>query len=209
MNAKNGMLFVVAAPSGAGKTSLLKELSKKNNRVIISISHTTRKPRDGEIEGEDYFFVDEKSFKKLIEENHFLEHARVFGNHYGTSHSFVESQIQTGKKIILEIDWQGMQKIKAKGVEIIGIFILPPDYITLEERLINRQKDSSTTIKQRMNAALDEISHYKEFDFIVVNDKFDETVAKLNEIISDPKTDHNRRNSSHDKFISKIMAQRD
>mgnify|MGYP001310474076 FL=1 len=209
MNAKNGTLFVVAAPSGAGKTSLLKELSKKNNRVIISISHTTRKPRDGEIEGEDYFFVDEKSFKKLIEENHFLEHARVFGNHYGTSHSFVESQIQTGKKIILEIDWQGMQKIKAKGVEIIGIFILPPDYITLEERLINRQKDSSKTIKQRMNAALDEISHYKEFDFIVVNDKFDETVAKLNEIISDPKTDHNRRNSSHDKFISKIMAQRD
>ena len=209
MNAKNGTLFVVAAPSGAGKTSLLKELSKKNNRVIISISHTTRKPRDGEIEGEDYFFVDEKSFKKLIEENHFLEHARVFGNHYGTSHSFVESQIQTGKKIILEIDWQGMQKIKAKGVEIIGIFILPPDYITLEERLINRQKDSSTTIKQRMNAALDEISHYKEFDFIVVNDKFDETLAKLNEIISDPKTDHNRRNSSHDKFISKIMAQRD
>ncbi len=209
MNAKNGTLFVVAAPSGAGKTSLLKELSKKNNRVIISISHTTRKPRDGEIEGEDYFFVDEKSFKKLIEENHFLEHARVFGNHYGTSHSFVESQIQTGKKIILEIDWQGMQKIKAKGVEIIGIFILPPDYITLEERLINRQKDSSTTIKQRMDAALDEISHYKEFDFIVVNDKFDETLAKLNEIISDPKTDHNRRNSSHDKFISKIMAQRD
>ena len=205
MNAKNGMLFVVAAPSGAGKTSLLKELSKKNNRVIISISHTTRKPRDGEIEGEDYFFVDEKSFKKLIEENHFLEHARVFGNHYGTSHSFVESQIQTGKKIILEIDWQGMQKIKAKGVEIIGIFILPPDYITLEERLINRQKDSSTTIKQRMDAALDEISHYKEFDFIVVNDKFDETVAKL----TDPKTDHNRRNSSHDDFISKIMAQRD
>ncbi len=209
MNAKNGMLFVVAAPSGAGKTSLLKELSKKNNRVIISTSHTTRKPRDGEIEGEDYFFIDEKSFKKLIEENHFLEHARVFGNHYGTSHSFVESQIQTGKKIILEIDWQGMQKIKAKGVEIIGIFILPPDYITLEERLINRQKDSSTTIKQRMDAALDEISHYKEFDFIVVNDKFDETVAKLNEIISDPKTDHNRRNSSHDDFISKIMAQRD
>ena len=94
-------------------------------------------------------------------------------------------------------------------VSIIGIFILPPDYITLEERLINRQKDSSTTIKQRMDAALDEISHYKEFDLIVVNDKFDETVAKLNEIISDPKTDHNRRNSSHDDFISKIMAQRD
>ena len=94
-------------------------------------------------------------------------------------------------------------------IEIIGIFILPPDYITLEERLINRKKDSSTTIKQRMNAALDEISHYKEFDFIVVNDKFDETLAKLNEIISDPKTDHNRRNRSHDNFISKIMAQRD
>ena len=206
---QNAILFVVAAPSGAGKTSLLKALKKINNRVSISISHTTRQSREGEVEGKDYFFESEKKFKDLIKENYFLEYARVFDNYYGTSRGHIESILKSGSNIILEIDWQGAQKVRASGINTMGIFILPPNYKTLKERLISRQKDSVETIKRRMDAAFSEISHYNEFDFILVNDEFEQTVIKLNEIITSPRAGLHKKTSLHDDFISELMAQRE
>ena len=179
MSTKNsGTLFIIAAPSGAGKTSLVKALSKKTNSLSISTSHTTRQPREDEREGEDYFFIEEKKFTDLIKENYFLEYAKVFDNYYGTSRSLVESEIEAGRNVILEIDWQGTKQVKSVGLEIISIFILPPNYQALRERLLNRKKDNIQTIERRMSAALEEISHYREFDFIVINDDFEQTLTK-------------------------------
>ena len=210
MSTKNsGTLFIIAAPSGAGKTSLVKALSKKTNNLSISISHTTRQPREDEREGEDYFFIEEKKFIDLVKENYFLEYAKVFDNYYGTSRSLVESEIEAGRNVILEIDWQGAKQVKSVGLEIISIFILPPNYQALRERLLNRKKDNIQTIERRMSAALEEISHYKEFDFIVINDDFEQTLTKLNEIIVSPSTNLHRQSNFYDNFVSQIMAQQD
>jgi len=210
MSTKNsGTLFIIAAPSGAGKTSLVKALSKKTNSLSISTSHTTRQPREDEREGEDYFFIEEKKFTDLIKENYFLEYAKVFDNYYGTSRSLVESEIEAGRNVILEIDWQGAKQVKSVGLEIISIFILPPNYQALRERLLNRKKDNIQTIERRMSAALEEISHYKEFDFIVINDDFEQTLTKLNEIIVSPSTNLHRQSNFYDNFVSQIMAQQD
>ena len=210
MSTKNsGTLFIIAAPSGAGKTSLVKALSKKTNSLSISTSHTTRQPREDEREGEDYFFIEEKKFTDLIKENYFLEYAKVFDNYYGTSRSLVESEIKAGRNVILEIDWQGAKQVKSVGLEIISIFILPPNYQALRERLLNRKKDNIQTIERRMSAALEEISHYKEFDFIVINDDFEQTLTKLNEIIVSPSTNLHRQSNFYDNFVSQIMAQQD
>ena len=210
MSTKNsGTLFIIAAPSGAGKTSLVKALSKKTNSLSISTSHTTRQPREDEREGEDYFFIEEKKFIDLVKENYFLEYAKVFDNYYGTSRSLVESEIEAGRNVILEIDWQGAKQVKSIGLEIISIFILPPNYQALQERLLNRKKDNIQTIERRMSAALEEISHYKEFDFIVINDDFEQTLTKLNEIIVSPNTNLHRQSNFYDNFVSQIMAQQD
>ena len=210
MSTKNsGTLFIIAAPSGAGKTSLVKALSKKTNSLSISTSHTTRQPREDEREGEDYFFIEEKKFTDLIKENYFLEYAKVFDNYYGTSRSLVESEIEAARNVILEIDWQGAKQVKSVGLEIISIFILPPNYQALRERLLNRKKDNIQTIERRMSAALEEISHYKEFDFIVINDDFEQTLTKLNEIIVSPSTNLHRQSNFYDNFVSQIMAQQD
>ena len=210
MSTKNsGTLFIIAAPSGAGKTSLVKALSKKTNSLSISTSHTTRQPREYEREGEDYFFIEEKKFTDLVKENYFLEYAKVFDNYYGTSRSLVESEIEAGRNVILEIDWQGAKQVKSIGLEIISIFILPPNYQALRERLLNRKKDNIQTIERRMSAALEEISHYKEFDFIVINDDFEQTLTKLNEIIISPNTNLYRQSNFYDNFVSQIMAQQD
>ena len=205
----SGILFIIAAPSGAGKTSLVKALSKKTNNLSISTSHTTRQPREDEREGEDYFFIEEKKFTVLIKENYFLEYAKVFDNYYGTSRSLVESEIEAGRNVILEIDWQGAKQVKSVGLEIISIFILPPNYQALRERLLNRKKDNIQTIERRMSAALEEISHYKEFDFIVINDDFGQALTKLNEIIVSPNTNLYRQSDFYNNFVSQIMAQQD
>ena len=210
MSTKNsGTLFIIAAPSGAGKTSLVRALSKKINSLSISTSHTTRQPREDEREGEDYFFIEEKKFTDLVKENYFLEYAKVFDNYYGTSRSLVESEIEAGRNVILEIDWQGAKQVKSVGLEIISIFILPPNYQALRERLLNRKKDNIQTIERRMSTAFEEISHYKEFDFIVINDDFEQTLTKLNEIIVSPKTNLHRQSNFYDNFVSQIMAQQD
>jgi len=206
---KKGMMFVLSSPSGVGKTTLTKKLAENNSRFVISISHTTRKPRPNEIDGKDYHFIEEKKFKDLINKDFFLEYAIVFGNYYGTSHFSVKSELETGKNIILEIDWQGMRKIKSAGLTLTSIFILPPSYRTLRERLLNRNEDNIKIIDQRMSAAIEEISHYNEFEFIIINDDFEETLIKLEEIIGNPMTNSCRQSAFFDNFIEQMMVQKD
>ena len=205
---KKGMMFVLSSPSGVGKTTLTKKLAENNSQFAISISHTTRKPRKNEINGKDYFFVEEAEFKNLIKKNYFIEHAKVFGNYYGTSRALVQSKLEAGKDIILEIDWQGAQKIRSIGLDVTSIFILPPDFKTLRERLLKRKKDDIKIIDQRMSAALEEISHYKEFEFVVINDDFEETLEKLSDILANPKIDLHRQSSFFDNFINQMMAEK-
>ena len=205
----HGTLFIIAAPSGAGKTSLVKELLKKIDNLSVSTSYTTRQPRKNEVDGKDYHFIEEKKFKDLINKDFFLEYAIVFGNYYGTSHFSVKSELETGKNIILEIDWQGMRKIKSAGLTLTSIFILPPSYRTLRERLLNRNEDNIKIFDQRMSDAIEEISHYNEFEFIIINDDFEETLMKLEEIISNPMTNSCRQSAFFDNFIEQMMVQKD
>ena len=205
----HGTLFIIAAPSVAGKTSLVKELLKKIDNLSVSTSYTTRQPRKNEVDGKDYHFIEEKKFKDLINKDFFLEYAIVFGNYYGTSHFSVKSELETGKNIILEIDWQGMRKIKSAGLTLTSIFILPPSYRTLRERLLNRNEDNIKIIDQRMSAAIEEISHYNEFEFIIINDDFEETLVKLEEIIGNPMTNSCRQSAFFDNFIEQMMVQKD
>ena len=205
----HGTLFIIAAPSGAGKTSLVKELLKKIDNLSVSTSYTTRQPRKNEVDGKDYHFIEEKKFKDLINKDFFLEYAIVFGNYYGTSHFSVKSELETGKNIILEIDCQGMRKIKSAGLTLTSIFILPPSYRTLRERLLNRNEDNIKIIDQRMSAAIEEISHYNEFEFIIINDDFEETLVKLEEIIGNPMTNSCRQSAFFDNFIEQMMVQKD
>jgi len=203
-----GNIFILAAPSGAGKTSLVKALLEKNNNLTASTSHTTRQPRETEIDGEDYYFIQEEEFKNLIEKDYFIEYAKVFGNYYGTSISLVQSELKVGKDIILEIDWQGARKVRSAGLNVTTIFILPPDLKTLRIRLLKRKKDSIKIIEQRMCTALKEVSHYKEFEFVIINDDFEEAITKLSDIITNPKTNLHRQSSFFDNFVSQMMAEK-
>ena len=169
----HGNLFVVAAPSGAGKTSLVNALIEKTTRVHLSVSHTTRTPRPGEVDGVHYHFVQRREFERMVAANEFLEHAAVFGNRYGPSRQTVQQKIHSGCDVILEIDWQGARLVKIAMPNAIGIFVLPPSRATLQQRLLSRGQDSVATIDQRMAESCDEISHFDEFDFIVVNDRFE------------------------------------
>jgi len=207
MNNKVGTLFIIAAPSGAGKTSLIKSLVSEDNNIDVSISYTTRKPRPEEKDGEAYYFTDESEFKNLIKQNHFLEYAKVFNNYYGTPKDRVEQKMLTGKNFILEIDWQGAQQVKSKLRNSVGIFILPPDYHSLHERLLNRQKDKLETIERRMDAARKEISHYKEFDYIVINNDFELALAEIKTIITATNLGSCRQSAYYADFVDKIMVQ--
>ena len=179
---KEGRLIVLSAPSGAGKSSLAKALTA-DPRFGVSVSHTTSPPRPGELDGVHYHFVDGPSFARLVEEQAFLEHAEVFGNRYGTSKAAVESLLKSGRYVILDIDWQGAGRVKATCPHALTIFILPPSLDVLEARLRGRGQDEEAVIVRRMAAARDEISHYREFDHVVVNDVFDEALADLKALI--------------------------
>lgn len=209
MKSKSGTLFIIAAPSGAGKTSLVKSLVSDVDNLDVSISYTTRKPRQDEKDGEAYFFIDEDEFKTLINKNHFLEYAKVFGNYYGTAKDWVEKEMLTGRNFILEIDWQGAQQVKSQLRNSVGIFVLPPDYHSLRERLVGRQHDDQETIEHRMSAACEEMSHYREFDYIVINDDFDQALAELKAIITTTNLGSCRQKVFYDDFVSKIMDQGD
>lgn len=178
-----GNLFVIAAPSGAGKTSLVKALTAVVSQLQISISHTTRSMRPGEVDGQDYFFVDEQTFSDMVAEGSFLEHATVYNHCYGTSKAWVESHLAAGVDVILEIDWQGARQIHQKFPQAILIFILPPSLESLAVRLKKRDQDDLETIENRMKLAQNEISHANEFHYLVVNDQFDLALSQLKEIV--------------------------
>ena len=182
--AHTGTLYTVSAPSGAGKTSLVNALVEQCEGVQVSVSHTTRPIRPGEQDGVNYHFVPESDFLAMLERNEFLEHARVFGNLYGTSGIWVENQLKLGQDIILEIDWQGAQQVKRLVPRTQAIFILPPDRESLLQRLRQRGQDDPTTIEKRMNVAVEEMSHYVESDFMVVNRDFDRALEELRSIVT-------------------------
>lgn len=179
-----GNLFIVSAPSGAGKSSLISALIKEGQGDMqVSVSHTTRQPRPGEVHGQHYHFVSTDEFKLLIENGDFFEWAEVFGNFYGTSRLVIEQTLEQGIDVFLDIDWQGAQQVKLLMPEAIGIFILPPSRTALEQRLTGRGQDSEQVIADRMAKAVSEMSHYNEYDFVVVNDDFQTAVTDMQAII--------------------------
>jgi guanylate kinase len=179
---RQGRLFVISAPSGAGKTSLVKALVESTPEISVSISHTTRAMRTGEQDGVNYHFVTVETFQELVKKSAFLEHAQVFDNYYGTSRDSVLEQLAQGDDLILEIDWQGARQVCDEIPGAVGIFILPPSREELERRLQSRGQDSDEIIARRMQDAKSEISHYKEFDYIVINDDFETALTELREI---------------------------
>lgn len=178
-----GTLFVIAAPSGGGKTRLVRALLERDTGINVSISCTTRPPRPNDKDGVDYFFKTENAFQALVDNNAFLEHAEVFGYRYGTSHEWVIDQLEKGIDIILEIDWQGARQVKQLFPSVVTIFILPPSLAILQARLKGRNEDSLDVIKERMSKAQSEMVHYYEFDYLLVNDNFDVLVKEAEHII--------------------------
>ena len=178
-----GNLFVVVAPSGAGKTSLVAKLLEREKNVKVSISYTTRAPRAGEENGRDYHFIDRATFEKMIAADEFLEYADVYGNYYGTSRRWIETELEGDHDVLLEIDWQGARQVRKLFPQIAGIFILPPSLDELRKRLQGRGKDSPEAIERRMASARNEISHVLEFEYIIVNERFEEALTDLVSIV--------------------------
>ena len=182
---RRGMMIVLSSPSGAGKTTLTRKLLSENPHMSMSVSATTRQARSGEVDGIDYYFVDKRRFEEMREAGEFLEHAKVFDNYYGTPRGPVESALAQGRDIIFDIDWQGAQQLtQAAADDLVKIFILPPDMQQLEERLRSRAQDSDVVIAKRMSKSENEISHWAEYDYVIVNDTLDEALAELRTILS-------------------------
>jgi guanylate kinase len=178
-----GTLYVVSAPSGAGKTSLVRALGHRLADLMISISHTTRPERPGEVNGREYFFVDQARFQAMIDQAAFLEHARVFDHFYGTARSGVEDCLNRGVDVLLEIDWQGARQVRAALPQCQSIFILPPSRQALEQRLTGRGQDQAAVIARRMQSAISESSHYAEYDYLIINDDFEQALDALRCIV--------------------------
>jgi len=178
------ILFIVSAPSGAGKTSLLRELVPADERLVMSVSHATRAMRPGEEDGVHYHFVSTQQFQALVEQGAFLEHARVFDNYYGTSEATVRGQMAAGRDVVLEIDWQGARQVRRRFAEAVSIFIAPPSIEALRERLSGRGQDSAETVARRMADARSELSHFAEYDYLVINDDFATALGELRAIVT-------------------------
>lgn len=200
-----GTLYIVSAASGTGKTSLLKALIEQTENVNVSVSHTTRAARPGEEDGVHYHFVDKASFSQLIEAGDFLEHAEVFGNYYGTSQSAVEKQLNLGQDVILEIDWQGAQQVRRLMPQAVSIFILPPSGKALHQRLTGRGQDSDEIIKGRMDEAISEMSHYNEFDYMVINDVFEVALDELKSIFKANRLKTPVQSIRHSAMIAQLL----
>ncbi len=181
---RRGLMIVLSSPSGAGKTTLTRKLLSAHNDMSMSVSATTRKPRPGEVDGHDYYFVSKEKFSEMIHNEDFLEHAKVFDNFYGTPRAPVEDALMDGRDVIFDIDWQGAQQLEQAAVEdLVKIFILPPDMRALESRLRTRAQDSDDVIAKRMSKSESEISHWSEYDYIIVNEDIDRALAELEAIV--------------------------
>ena len=185
---KKGMMFILSSPSGTGKTTLTKKLAEHNKKFAISISHTTRKPRPNEINGKDYHFVSIEKFNSLIKKNNFYEYANIFDNYYGTLKSTVKKLLSQGKDILFDIDWQGTQQLKKiEELSIVTIFILPPNIQVLKNRLLSRHKDQEELIEKRMNKFNEEVSHWNEYNYVVINDDLNICYDNILKIITSEK----------------------
>lgn len=202
----SGVLYCISAPSGAGKTSLVKSLVDSFAQLQVSISHTTRPQRPGEQDGVDYHFVDNASFLALQAQHAFLEHALVFGHHYGTSRLWVEEQLATGTDVLLEIDWQGQATVKQRLPESISIFILPPSLEVLEQRLHQRAQDSPSVIVNRMAKAKSEMQHCLAYDYLIINDKFDQALQELRSIIQCNRLTIAQQTQRHHPLVEQLLA---
>lgn len=204
-----GNLYIISAPSGAGKSSLITALLERNNgrKMKVSISHTTRQPRPGEVDGVHYHFVTKEEFESLIEQNLFLEYAKVFGgNYYGTSLLAIEEHLAQGIDVFLDIDWQGAQQIREKLPTVKSIFILPPSIQELERRLVGRGQDSQEVIAERMAKAVSEMSHYDEYDYVIINDKFEDAITDLQCILRTERLTKHYQQSQNIALINQLLA---
>jgi guanylate kinase len=205
-SSRRGKLFVIAAPSGAGKTSLVKALLERMPELHVSVSHTTRNKRPTEQHGREYYFVSVPEFESLVEKNEFLEHARVFDNYYGTGRRPVEEQLAKGHDVVLEIDWQGARQVRKALPECKTIFILPPSRQALEERLRNRATDSDEVIERRLRDAVGDMTHSREFDYVVVNDDFEHAVSDLMRIVRGEGEDLLAGRATLQPLLSELLA---
>ena len=203
---RRGRLYVIAAPSGTGKTSLVKALIAHVPDLRFSVSHTTRPPRANELNGRDYHFVDAPTFQRMIDAGEFLEHARVFDNHYGTSRTEVERALGEGRDLLLEIDWQGAQQVRARLPEAIDVFILPPSREALEQRLRGRGTDSEEVIRRRLRESVTELTHWREFRHVVVNDAFDQALDDLRRIVTGDAAPFDRHRPALERFAESLLA---
>lgn len=201
-----GNLYTISAPSGAGKTSLVNALLPTLEQVQVSVSHTTRVQRPGEVDGVNYHFVAREQFERLLEQGDFLESAEVFGNCYGTSQRWVKDTLASGVDVILEIDWQGAQQVRRLMPDTISIFILPPSRAALQQRLTQRGQDSADVIQKRMAAAIDEMSHYPEADFIIVNDNFETALNELRAIFIGQRLRLERQQLRHAALLRELLS---
>ena len=204
-----GTLFIVSAASGAGKTTLVNAVLDQVDDLVVSVSHTTRAPRDGEVDGENYHFVEKQVFQAMVEDSEFFEYATVFGNMYGTSRQHIQEQLLKGMDVILEIDWQGARQIRQLMTDCISIYIVPPSTAELRERLNARAQDDETVINKRMHEAISEMSHYVEFDYLIINDDFDEARDNLAAIIKGNRMLHEHQQQKHAELLAQLLTLED
>ena len=205
---EKGVLVILSSPSGAGKTSIARALVEENKNFLFSVSATTRKSRPGEVNGREYHFLTVDEFRERINDGQFLEHAKVFGNLYGTPLEPVMESINDGKDLIFDVDWQGGKQIRSSSLSkfVISIFILPPSIKALQERLMKRAQDSSETVKDRMTKSIGEIMHWKEYDYVIVNNNFEQTLHEVKSIITSEKL-RRVRNSQLEEFIETLTKE--
>ena len=201
---RKGMMFVLSSPSGAGKTTLTKKIEKNNSNFSISISHTTRKPRPNEVNGKDYHFVSNEDFSNLIKKKYFFEYAEIFNNYYGTLKEPVLKLISEGKDVLFDIDWQGTNQLKKnKKLSLVTIFVLPPNIKILKERLLNRHGGQENIVKERMKKFNEEVSHWNEYNYVVINDNLDVCFSKISNIISNEKN-NKKKNLNFEEIELKV-----
>ena len=205
----NSTLYVISAASGAGKTSLVSAVLQQVPEIEVSVSHTTRAPRKGEVDGVNYYFVDKDKFEKMVEAGEFFESASVFGNMYGTSRQHIQEQLLKGKDVILEIDWQGARQIRQLMTDCKSIYIAPPSITALRERLSKRGQDDEAVINKRMREAISEMSHYAEFEYLVINDDFDEARDNLAAIIKGNRMLFAYQQQKHAELLAELLSAAD